>query len=256
MPFLDYKNIQIQYTSQGLGSVFVLLHGFLESSTMWNNITPILAKKHRVISIDLLGHGLSENLSYVHTMEEQAEMVKTVLDKLRLRRYTLIGHSMGGYIALAFANKYAKNIKHLVLMNSTALPDSTVRLANRDRAIKMIKKNKETFIKMAIPNLFSEESRSLYSAEINTLKEEANQITIQGITAAIEGMKVRKNYSILLKQSNFLITFIAGKKDTVLNYIDLVEQTKDTLVDFISLENGHMSHIEDKLAIQTILTKI
>jgi pimeloyl-ACP methyl ester carboxylesterase len=256
MPFFDYKNIKVQYTSQGLGSVFVLLHGFLESSTMWKNSIPILAKKHRVISIDLLGHGLSENLSYVHTMEEQAEMVKAILDKLRLRKYTIIGHSMGGYVALALANKYVKNIKHLVLMNSTALPDSTARLANRDRAIKMIKQNKETFIKMAIPNLFSEESRSLYKAEINTLKTEANQITTQGIIAAIEGMKIRKNHSNLLKHSNFPITFIAGKKDTVLNYETLVEQTKDTKTQFIALDNGHMSHIEDKLAIQTILTKI
>jgi len=157
MPFLAYKNIQIHYTSHGSGSVVVLLHGFLESSTMWKAIIPILAKKNRVISVDLLGHGLSENLSYVHTMEAQAKMVKAVLDKLHLRRYTLIGHSMGGYVTFAFASVFPYNIKQLVLMNSTALPDSKERLINRDRAIKMIKQNKETFIKMAIPNLFSEE---------------------------------------------------------------------------------------------------
>ena len=113
-----YKNIEISYTSHGKGSVVVLLHGFLENKSMWNTIIPILLKKNRVITIDLLGHGNSGNLGYLHTMENQAQMVKAVLNHLKLRRFIIIGHSLGGYIALALAELYPENIKKLCLMNA------------------------------------------------------------------------------------------------------------------------------------------
>ena len=117
--FVNYKNIRIHFSSEGKGNVVVLIHGFLENRTMWKDIVPILAKKNRVITIDLLGHGETDCLGYVHTMEEQAKVTKTVLNHLKLRKYTLIGHSMGGYIALAFADLFPKTIKGLCLMNST-----------------------------------------------------------------------------------------------------------------------------------------
>jgi len=118
--FFNYKNIQIRYTSTGKGRVVVLLHGFLENLNMWDTIVPKLAKKNRVITIDLLGYGKSENLGYIHTMEDQAQLVKAVLKHLRLRKYILIGHSMGGYISLAFAELFPHSLKGLCLLNSTS----------------------------------------------------------------------------------------------------------------------------------------
>jgi pimeloyl-ACP methyl ester carboxylesterase len=117
MNFL-HKNTKVHYTSSGKGSVVVLLHGFLENSSMWNEITEVLSKKYRVICIDLLGHGKTESHGYIHTMEDQATMVKAVLNHLRLRKYVLVGHSMGGYVALGFANLYPNNTKGLCLLNS------------------------------------------------------------------------------------------------------------------------------------------
>jgi len=102
----QYKNISISYAVSGKGSAVVLLHGFLENKTMWHKIKKVLSKKYKVVSIDLLGHGKTESLGYVHTMEDQAEMIKAVLNHLKLRKYVLIGHSMGGYISLAFAKKF------------------------------------------------------------------------------------------------------------------------------------------------------
>ena len=88
-------------------------------------------------------------------MNHQAEMVKAVLNHLKLRKYIFIGHSMGGYIALAFAHLFPVTIKGLCLMNSTALPDSTEKKINRDRAINAVKQNHKTFVRIAIPMLFS-----------------------------------------------------------------------------------------------------
>lgn len=248
-----YKNINISFSDYGKGSVIVLLHGFLENSTMWKDIIPVLSTKNRVITIDLLGHGKTENLSYVHTMTDQAKMVKSVLDALKLRRYHLIGHSLGGYVSLAFAELFPNNLKGICLMNSTALADSLEKRINRDRAIALVKKNKDTFIKMAIPNLFTEKSRANYKPEIELVKKEALKTSLQGVIASLEGMKNRKNRTSILKNKSLKKMFIIGKKDPLLQYLDLKSQVKDTNIKVVEFSSGHMSHIENKLELAITL---
>ncbi len=253
--FILHKNTKIHFSSKGNGNTVVLLHGFLENSNMWHTISDVLSKKNRVICIDLLGHGETENHGYIHTMEDQAEMVKAVLDSLRLRKYILIGHSMGGYVALAFANLYAKNIKGLCLMNSTALPDSEEKKINRDRAIVAVKQNHKTFVRIAIPMLFSEENRKLYTSEINQITKEALQISPQGIIAALEGMKIRKNNTSIYKKASFPVQLIIGKQDPALEYGTLIEQTKNTKVEVVEFPDGHMSHFENNSELNETLSK-
>ncbi|MEE9349635.1 MAG: alpha/beta fold hydrolase [Flavobacteriaceae bacterium] len=240
-----YKNIKINYSSSGKGPVVVLLHGFLENKTMWQEIVPSLAQKNRVITIDLLGHGKTDNLSYVHTMEAQAKMIKAMLNHLKLRRYFIIGHSLGGYIALAFAELFPKTIKGLCLMNSTALPDTFEKKINRERAIAMVKKNATIFIKLAIPNLFTSASRLKHKTSIEAIKEQALLTTKQGVIASLEGMKIRKDRSFIYHNSAFKTTLIIGKTDPLLSYNSLLSQVKNTKVDIIEFSNGHMSHVEN-----------
>src|ERR1044072_4356356 len=108
---------KIRYADVGKGRVVVLLHGFLENLEVWfgNGFAQELAKHYRVIAIDLPGHGKSECVGYVHRMERMAAVVKAVMDGLGLRRYTVAGHSMGGYAALAFAEKFRENVCGLCL---------------------------------------------------------------------------------------------------------------------------------------------
>ncbi len=253
MNFL-HKNTNVHYTSSGKGSVVVLLHGFLESCSMWTEITNILSKKYRVICIDLLGHGRTENHGYVHTMKDQAYMVKSVLNHLRLRKYVIIGHSMGGYVGLAFSKLFPSYVKGLCLMNSTALPDSEEKKTNRDRAIKAVKQNHKTFVRISIPMLFSEENRNVFTKEINQITKEALQISPQGLTASLEGMKIREDLTSIYKSANFPIQLIIGKQDTALDYSTLIEQIKNTTVQVTEFPNGHMSHIENQHKLtQTLL---
>ena len=240
-----YKNSNISYTTNGKGSVVVLLHGFLENKEMWQELLPSLTKKHKVITIDLLGHGKSDNYSYVHTMEEQAKMIKALLSHLKIRRINLIGHSLGGYIALAFAELFTANTKGIVLMNSTAASDSTIKKKNREHAIAIVKKNKDIFIKMAIPNLFSEESRALFKDKIDKIKQEALKTSQQGVIASLEGMKIRKDRTEILAQNTFKKLLIIGKKDPILNFNQLVQQAKNTNTPTAIFSRGHMSHIEN-----------
>jgi pimeloyl-ACP methyl ester carboxylesterase len=243
---LLHKNTNVHFTSIGKGNAVVLLHGFLENSAMWNEIANILSKRNRVICIDLLGHGKTGNLGYIHSMEDQAHMVKAVLNHLKLRKYIFVGHSMGGYVALAFAKLFPESVKGLCLMNSTALPDSEEKKLSRDRAIKAIKKNHKTFVRVAIPMLFSEKNREIYPKEIEQITQEALQLSPQGIIAALEGMKIRKNQTSIYKTAQFPIQMIIGKQDPALDYDSLISQTKNTKVKIIEFPDGHMSHIENR----------
>ncbi len=246
MPFFTYKNININYTSTGKGSVIVLLHGFLENVSMWKEIVPVLSKKNRVISIDLLGHGKTENLGYVHSMEEQAEMVKALLNSLKLRKFIFIGHSMGGYIALAFADLFPNSVKGLCLLNSTAYADSDEKKTNRDRAINVVKQNHKLFVQVSIPQLFSEENRTYLQSEIEEVTKEALKTSKQGIIASLEGMKIRKDRTSILKNTAFKTFLILGERDAVLDFETHRKQVENTSTKIVKLSQGHMSHIENK----------
>lgn len=241
-----YKNTNIYFSDTGKGKAIVLLHGFLENSSMWNHISTQLSKKYRVICIDLLGHGKSESMGYIHTMEEQAQMIKSVLNSIKLRKYILIGHSMGGYISLSFVKLFSKNVKGLILMNSTALPDSEEKKINRDRGIVAVKQNHKTFVRIAIPMLFSEKNRAIFTSEIEEVTNEALKMSPQGIIAALEGMKIRVNSTSIYQNTTYPIAMIIGKEDPALDYNSLIEQTKNTTVQITEFFDGHMSHIENK----------
>ena len=114
--YLEHKGINIFYTDEGKGNTIVLLHGFLENALIWEPFISTLSKQNRVICIDLLGHGKTGCLGYVHTMELMAEAVEAVLIHLKIKQSTFIGHSMGGYVSLAFAEKNPDAIKGLCFM--------------------------------------------------------------------------------------------------------------------------------------------
>jgi len=223
----------------------VLLHGHILNRGMWDAFVPEFSRKHRVIAIDLLGHGETGCLGYIHSMEDMADAVHAVLAELRIRKAIFVGHSMGGYVSLAFAELYPDMMKGLVLLNSTSRADSDERKTNRDRAIKAVKQNKEIFVRMSVGNLFSEENRERLAEEIEQTKLEALKTPVQGIVAALEGMKVRNDREVILHFATYPILLILGKKDPVLVYEDNVEQVENTSVKLITYDGGHMSHIEN-----------
>ena len=253
MKQIQYKNTSISYSDTGKGTAVVLLHGFLENKTMWKDLAPILSQKNRIITIDLLGHGETDCFGYVHSMEDNAEIVKAVLSHLRIRKTVLVGHSMGGYVALAFAELYPATIKGLVLLNSTSKEDSTERKHNRDRAIKAVKQNYVNFVRLSVANLFSENNQKRLENEIENVKTEALKTPLQGIVASLEGMKIRKDLQLILRESQFPKLLILGEKDGVLIYKDNLAQIENSNVELITFPDGHMSHIENKEELAKVL---
>ena len=243
--FVKFKNINLCFTDQGKGKAIVFLHGFLENQFIWKPFSEQLSKTQRVITIDLLGHGNSDSLSYVHTMEEMAEAVRSVLIHLKLRKYFLVGHSMGGYVSLALAEVFPDEIKGLVMFHSTAKPDSAAKKKDRERAIKVIKRNASLFVKEAIPHLFNTKHKP-FKRGIKMVLNQALETKKQGMVAALEGMKIRLDREIVINFSPYPVLYIVGKEDEVLPYKDLITQSKlSEKGSCLLLDNvGHMGFIE------------
>jgi pimeloyl-ACP methyl ester carboxylesterase len=242
---LSFKTSNFDYTRQGNGKAIVLLHGFLENQTMWEPFLSVLSENHTVITIDLPGHGKSDCIGYIHSMELMADVVEAILKKENINSTKILGHSMGGYAALAFAERHPEMCAEIVLLNSTPKADSEERKENRDRAIALVKKHKDAFLSMAIANLFAEKNKSKFSAEIESLKKDALKMKTQGIIAALEGMKIRKDRTHLLKKLKVPKTIIAGTLDPIMPLDDLEKIALNCNCQFIKWEGGHMSTIEN-----------
>lgn len=240
-----FKKANISFSDYGKGTAVVLIHGFLENAAMWKAFVPELSKRNRVITIDLLGHGNSDCLGYVHNMGLFAETVKAVLKYLRIRKCILIGHSLGGYVALALADKNPEKIKGLCLMNSTSNEDDDERKALRVRANKMIQTNFTNMVRMSFANLFGPKSKEIYKKELETALQEALKTPIQGYIAANEGMRIRPNRNSILADNDFKKLIIIGKNDPVLDYESSLKEATSTNSEVVVFPNGHMSHIEN-----------
>ncbi len=242
---LGYKGISIFYEVQGKGETLVLLHGLLENSSMWNTIVPEICQGRQVVTIDLLGHGKTGSMGYVHTMQLMAEAVFAVLNHLKIISYTLIGHSLGGYVALELAKTNPSAVLGLCLMNSTYQPDTQERRKLRKRAIDMAKTNYESLVRISFVNLFSSESKEHYKAEIDQALIEALKTPVQGFISAQEGMYKRRGMLDFFKKLKANKMIILGRDDGLMNAEIIDQQIERTDIAFHKITGGHMSHIEN-----------
>lgn len=243
----DFLGEKIAYSIQGKGRTIVLIHGFLGSKSLWIPLVSRLKSSFRLISIDLPGHGKSNCVGYLHNMEMLADLVAGILSNLKVRKAVIVGHSLGGYVSLAFAEKYPDKIHGMVLINSTANSDSKERLNSRDQLISIVKRDKTKAVKALVPSFFVGDS-----IRVNRLKKKylkvANLCSTRGIVASIEGMKIRKEREIVLKFAPYPYLFIAGANDPILNPKVLKKQALlGESGAFLELQDSaHMSFMEEE----------
>ena len=181
-------------------------------------------------------------------MEQMAEVVKTVLDHLGVTEAVIIGHSMGGYIALALARIYPGLFRGLGLFHSTSLADSEEGRSSREKSIKLIKEDHQTFLFNFIPELFAPENRERLAQEIDALVASAKKMTRKGVIAAQEGMKIRNSSLDVLINAKFPVMFIAGQKDSRVPFENIwVQMALTEEAHSLILRNvGHMGFLEAK----------
>jgi pimeloyl-ACP methyl ester carboxylesterase len=160
-------SIEISYYDEGKGSPILLIHGFAGSKQYWDKIIPKVASEYRVIALDLPGHGDSDMSKDNYSIEDMAGTVKELLDQLDLNKVTMFGHSLGGYITLAFAEMYPHYLNGYSLVHSTANPDSEeAKEAREANAKKIQEEGAGPFIEGLSRKLFSPKNTEINSTDI------------------------------------------------------------------------------------------
>ncbi len=254
--FLQHNQNTLAYYDQGQGPCLIFLHGFLEDSSIWQDIADCFTSTHRVICVDYFGHGKSQILQDNLTLSDISDTLFHLIDYLSIQKATIIGHSMGGYLALAFSQHYGDYIEQLILINSSALPDSIQKKVQRNRAIKLVENNKNTFVQLAIANLFTPDKKQLLSQKIALLLQQAKNTPSIAIISALKAMQHREDHSKTLHTATFPIIFILGQNDPLMNFSTTIEQLDQTPVILYSLAQGHMLPIEAPEAVRTILREL
>jgi|SRR5690554_978845 len=244
-----YQNANIHYTISGTGPAVILLHGFLESQTMWAPLVSRIADTHTVITMDFPGLGKSEPLAEVHTMAMMAEVVDALLQECNIDKATLIGHSMGGYITLAFMDLFEDKAEKIILLNSTSIADSEERKSIRDRSVRLMHERPNAYISMAIGNWAVEDSREKFKEDLDFLKNQAYTFPVEGITAALRGMRDRKDRTDVLQQFPRPKYLLLAEDDPIIDARETSELAKQAGVEVKTISGGHMSMIENQTAL-------
>lgn len=226
----------------------VLLHGYLESMLVWEEFVPYLYKQVRVVTLDLPGHGISVVTGEIHTMDFLADTVAEGLRALGIERCTLVGHSMGGYVALAFCERHPDMLDGLVLLSSTPNPDTPEKAENRRREIELVRAGKKDLLARVAPAAgFAEQNRVRMQDAIEDLSEQVFVTEDEGIVALLSGMIARRDQNEMLRKTSVPVLFILGRKD---DYIPaeaaeaMVAAHPEARV--VWLENsGHMGFLEE-----------
>nr|WP_090578940.1 alpha/beta hydrolase [Paenibacillus sp. OV219] len=241
---------QLAYYDSGAGEQgkpdIVLLHGFCGSSAYWEEIVPALEQHGRVIVPDLRGHGRSSAPDESpYAMEQFAEDLLALLNELNIERICLFGHSLGGYISLAFAEQYAEKLASFSLIHSTAKPDSEEAKGNRDKAAQSLLENGiRSFTDGLVPKLFAPAHRDSMQSEVKHIIEIGYEASAAAAAATALGMKARPDRTAVLERLNVPILLVAGSEDAVVAPANTFT-VDGPLVSQVLLEgSGHMSMVE------------
>lgn len=224
MQIVTFLQKKIAYSIEGSGAPLVLLHGFCEDSSIWDDFIQDI-NNSLIIRIDLPGFGKSEFLPNA-SIEQMADGVKAVLDQENIERCVMIGHSMGGYVAIAFAEKYEDRLLGLGMFHSHPFEDSEEKKQNRRKSIDFISRyGHALYVKQLIPSLFANLFATSNEFLINRLIHNAMQFTSAAITQALEAMINRTDRSGVMTKLHIPILFIIGKQDETVPYDISLRQT-------------------------------
>ncbi len=245
--FIKYKNKNIHYREFGKGKPVILVQGFGEDGNIWNELIEDLKDNFKIIVPDIPGSGKSEMLDGENTsIEDYAEVIKAILKEEKIELCCMIGHSMGGYITLAFAEKYPELLYGFGLFHSSAFADEEEKKQTRRKAIEFIKtKGTYAFLKTSIPNLFAD---SKHQNDIEMLIEQGKNLTLEALIQYYHAMINRPDRTHVLKIFTKPVLFIIGQKDNAIPLQASLQQCHLPAISHVHiLENvGHMGMIEEQ----------
>lgn len=255
--YFEYKGRRIHFTEQGRGVPVVLVHGYLETSEILAGFAKILSGNHRVLSIDLPGHGLSDPYDEIYSMEFMAGSVASLLDHLHIEKAFVAGHSLGGYITLAFAERYPRKLTGYCLLHSHPLPDDAEKAEKRNAEISLVADGKKnTFIPGNISRLYAGKNLERFHAEVQRSTEVALQIPGDTIIKVLRGMIARPTGVNVIEKGNIPLLWILGTMDNLIDHWSILDKVRlpGNAVVHILNNSGHMGFIEEESEVAEIVS--
>jgi pimeloyl-ACP methyl ester carboxylesterase len=239
----------ICYNDIGSGKPVVLLHGYLETSKTWEHFAQRLSGEFRVIIPDLPGHGKSSTAGDVLTMETIADVINELTASLGFDKFCLVGHSLGGYATLAFADLYPSKLSGYVLFHSQPLADSPETKGKREHEISLVKEGKkDLFYPGNIKRMFAPSNFDRFGEQLERATQIASSIPGEAIISVLRGMMIRPARISVIEKGGIPCLWILGAMD---NYID-VHMVKPKVrlpanAELVILKNsGHLGFIEEE----------
>ena len=240
----------VHYRDEGRQNTqtLVLLHGFMQNLDVWSSYVLSYMNQLRVITIDLPGHGLTSTFCDVHTTDFMAGIVKEVLNACGVEQCVMVGHSMGGYVAMAFADRYPYCLRGLGLINSHAMADTEERRVARQDVCQQVKANRAGYILGFVPSLFDDSCRAALSKDIKDLQDQCLEVSEASIVAAQRGTAQRPSRIATLAGIDVPVYFIYGKNDPRIPIELAVTQTLlPRRAESLLLGNvAHMAFLEER----------
>jgi pimeloyl-ACP methyl ester carboxylesterase len=247
--------MQLHYKTFGSGQPVLLIHGFGEDSTVWDKQIDFLKDKHKLIVPDLPGTGASPLLQKENaTIDDYADLIKQLLTKENIEKIIMIGHSMGGYITLAFAEKYPEMLSAFGLVHSGAFADDEEKKATRRKGIKFIQENgAEAFLKTSTPGLFYDSEKS--KADIEATIQKGKSSSADALVQYYEAMISRPDRTGVLKAFQGPVLFIIGEHDKAIPFTQSMKQCHLPALAHIQIlrSSAHMGMAEETEKVNEIL---
>jgi pimeloyl-ACP methyl ester carboxylesterase len=254
---ISYQEINIYYRIYGKGKPIIFIHGFGEDGDVWQNQITFLQENFLVIVPDLPGSGRSSMLTGDNiSIDDYATVIKTILQEEKIVTCAMIGHSMGGYITLAFAEKYPDMLDGFGLVHSSAFADNNTKIETRKKSIDFIKLHGSgAFLQTSIPTLFYNTVTS--KKEIAYLIDKGSNFLLDSLVQYYEAMIARLDRTTVLKTFTKPILFIIGLHDQAILYNDSLQQTYLPSHAYINIlrESAHMGMQEEKDKVNEILAQ-
>ena len=239
--------LELSYIDRGEGTTVVLLHGFCESKELWTDYIQELSKKYRVIAIDLPGFGENPAIDMPLTIGDMAEAIYQLLSFLKIERSVMIGHSLGGYVALAYGEKFPQRLQGLGLFHSSCLSDTFEKKQARNKTIDFIERyGVEEFVEEFVTPLFFDGRKKELKDQIKFLTDLGKQVPASSVIETIKAMRDRKDRSRVLERASFPVLFIVGRNDSAISFSSSQQQfglAANATIHIMS-NTGHMGMLE------------
>lgn len=258
--FVTSNGIPVHVNETGKGDeAIVLLHGYLETLYVWEDLREYLPKSSHIISIDLPGLGLTGSAMEVNSMEFDSAVLLGVLDRLSVSRVLIVGHSMGGYVGQRFLRDYPERISALINVNSNPFADDPDRLADRQKEINFILNGKLVQLaQIAVPNMFCKDNLRRCDERIAEIVEICETHDPSGVAAVVRGLMSRDDNVELIRRTSVPVCFIYGDSDIYMP-LSKVEELRELLPQCrheVVLHSGHNTHIEQPAVLGELISGI